>query len=204
MAVPAASALDPAWPEAVLRCVAASCDTSLGEIQDTGDIKAVLGGLERLAVSIRKVAQVYRVQGGSALIQRDLAAVQARGARAAYRALLLLDTKANATVSAYLRHCEDEYATSVDATTGASISADDHPVTIGFRPLHAPEEQASDIDADTARQQPAALPTAPATDAAGATSDIRDLCQTLAADKTGTSLVVVLATAGTGKTWLCR
>ena len=115
-------------------------------------------------------------------MKRELLALQGKVASLAYRTSLLHE-KTRGDVPAYLQHCQGEYASAVDGITGARVMLDGHPVTIGFRPT---------------------APTAPSTQEAEHKRDIRDVCRMFEEDRTGTSLVLVFATAGTGKTWLCR
>ena len=123
---------------------------------------------------------------------RAVLAAQARVAKLAYRASLLHE-KTKDAVPAYLQQCRNEHATGVDAITGVTISVDEHPVAIGFTGMRS-----SDGSSHLPLQEEDRATTTTAI------NNVQDLCSNVFNHRTATSLVLINACAGTGKTFLCR
>ena len=192
MADPPLSVLDPAWSNAMLHSVYGACDVSLAHIQNPTDATVVVQRLEEVIAGIRKAALLYPTQTVSALTKRGVLAAQAQVAKLAYR-VSLLHEKTKDTVPAYLQQCRNEHATGVDAITGVTISVDEHPVAIGFTGMRS-----SDGSSHLPLQEEDRATTTTAI------NNVQDLCSNVFNHRTATSLVLINACAGTGKTFLCR
>ena len=217
MANPPPCALDPAWCQTIISSIYDACDVSLGKVKGSADAALVVRHLEQIVVGIKKAASLYPKQSECMQIKHDVLAVEVKVAQLAYRAYLLHE-KTKDIVPAYLQHCKEEYASAVEGITGVCVKLDDHPVTIGFKPMlpgahEAEEKNALPALCSLAGEQSSSAPTLNSATPTHEdkderththTRDIRDLCHMFAEDTTGTSLVMVFANAGTGKTWLCR